>query len=140
MGQQFVHYRRKKITYIPKQKRTMENSTELLLLPQENISTSINHTMSETELPEDMKFNSGHVVSLVGYSTLFLVSSIANCVVLVILIRRYRRQKSRVNLLLIHLAIADMIVTFLHMPLAIGWSLTVYWMAGDFFCRLLKFF
>ena len=94
---------------------------------------------------------------------------------LVILIRRYRRQKSRVNLLLIHLgklksqhvlisrnflksnnsmmqfhekkffyviflAIADMIVTFLHMPLAIGWSLTVYWMAGDFFCRLLKFF
>ena len=54
----------------------MENSTELLLLPQENISTSINHTMSETELPEDMKFNSGHVVSLVGYSTLFLVSSI----------------------------------------------------------------
>ena len=37
-------------------------------------------------------------------------------------------------------AIADMIVTFLHMPLAIGWSLTVYWMAGDFFCRLLKFF
>ena len=52
----------------------MENSTELLL-PQENIS-SFNHTMSETELPEDMKFNSGHVVSLVGYSTLFLVSSI----------------------------------------------------------------
>ena len=52
----------------------MENSTELIL-PQENIS-SLNITMSETELPEDMKFNSGHVVSLVGYSTLFLVSSI----------------------------------------------------------------
>ena len=33
-----------------------------------------------------------------------------------------------------------MFVTFVHMPLWIGWSLTVYWMAGDFFCRLLKFF
>ena len=69
-------------------------------------SMSINH---EEELPADMRFNSGHVVSIVGYSTLFLVSSVANCTVLMILIRRYRKTKSRVNLLLIHLAIADLI-------------------------------
>ena len=69
-------------------------------------SMSINQ---EEELPADMRFNSGHVVSIVGYSTLFLVSSVANCTVLMILIRRYRKTKSRVNLLLIHLAIADLI-------------------------------
>ena len=80
-----------------------ENST----LPNNMSSAlSINH---EEELPADMQFNSGHVVSIVGYSTLFLVSSVANCTVLMILIRRYRKTKSRVNLLLIHLAIADLI-------------------------------
>ena len=62
--------------------------------------------INTTELPEDMKFNSSHVISIVGYSTLFLVSSVCNCTVLMILIRRYKKTKSRVNLLLIHLAIA----------------------------------
>ena len=67
---------------------------------------------NNTELPLDMQFNSGHVVQIVGYSTLFLISSIANCTVLMILIRRYKKTKSRVNLLLIHLAIADLIGQF----------------------------
>ena len=79
-------------------------------VPSENISheamedgEAISNT---TELPEDMQLTSANVISIVGYSTLFLVSSIANCTVLRILIRRYKKTKSRVNLLLIHLAIA----------------------------------
>ena len=82
-------------------------------VPSENISHDLSEAMeageaisNTTELPEDMQFNSAHVISIVGYSTLFLVSSIANCTVLRILIRRYKKTKSRVNLLLIHLAIA----------------------------------
>ena len=87
----------------------IQNST----VPSENISHDLSEAMeageaisNTTELPEDMQFNSAHVISTVGYSTLFLVSSIANCTVLMILIRRYKKTKSRVNLLLIHLAIA----------------------------------
>ena len=88
----------------------IQNST----VPSENISHDLSEAMeagleaisNTTELPEDMQFNSGNVISIVGYSTLFLVSSIANCTVLMILIRRYKKTKSRVNLLLIHLAIA----------------------------------
>ena len=87
----------------------IQNSTVL----SENISHDLSEAMeageaisNTTELPEDMQFNSAHVISIVGYSTLFLVSSIANCTVLMILIRRYKKTKSRVNLLLIHLAIA----------------------------------
>ena len=87
----------------------IQNST----VPSENISHDLSEAMeagkaisNTTELPEDMQFNSAHVISIVGYSTLFLVSSIANCTVLMILIRRYKKTKSRVNLLLIHLAIA----------------------------------
>ena len=93
-----------------------------------------------TELPLNMQFNSGSVIAIVGYSTLFVISSIANCTVLMILIRRYKKTKSRVNLLLIHLAIADLLVTFLMMPLEIGWSATVMWHAGDFCCRFFSFF
>ena len=87
----------------------IQNST----VPSEIISHDLSEAMeageaisNTTELPEDMQFNSAHVISIVGYSTLFLVSSIANCTVLMILIRRYKKTKSRVNLLLIHLAIA----------------------------------
>jgi hypothetical protein len=87
----------------------IQNST----VRSENISHDLSEAMeaveainNTTELPEDMQFNSAHVISIVGYSTLFLVSSIANCTVLMILIRRYKKTKSRVNLLLIHLAIA----------------------------------
>ena len=57
-----------------------------------------------------MRFNSAHIISICGYSALFLVSSVANLTVLNILVRRYRKTKSRVNLLLIHLAIADLLV------------------------------
>jgi len=120
----------------------IQNST----VPSENISHDLSEAMeageaisNTTELPEDMQFNSAHVISIVGYSTLFLVSSIANCTVLMILIRRYKKTKSRVNLLLIHLAIADLMVTFLMMPGEIGWAATVYWAAGDVACRFYKF-
>lgn len=113
-------------------------------MDEEEISSNDNITdivsVNATELPPDMKFNSGHVVSIVGYSSLFLVSSIANSTVLMILIRRYKKTKSRVNLLLIHLAIADLFVTFLMMPLEIGWASTVMWLAGDFLCRFFSFF
>ena len=62
------------------------------------------------ELPPDMQFSSANVISICGYGILFIVSSMANLTVLNILVRRYKKTKSRVNLLLIHLAIADLLV------------------------------
>ena len=62
------------------------------------------------DMTDDMKFNSANVISIVGYSILFVVSSVANLTVLNILLRRYKKNKSRVNMLLIHLAIADLLV------------------------------
>ena len=84
-----------------------------------------------------MQFNSGHVVSIAGYSTLFIIGSIANFTVL---LRLYKKKKSRVNLLLIHLTIADLLVTFFLMPLEIGWAFTVRWLAGDILCHFFSFF
>ena len=113
-----------------------DNST---VVPTQGIPVEL-QDVNTTELPLDMQFNSAHVISIVGYSFLFVISSICNCSVMLILIRRYKKTKSRVNLLLIHLAIADLLVTFLMMPLEIGWAATVMWIAGDILCRFFMFF
>ena len=39
-----------------------------------------------------------------------------------------------------HLTISDLIVTFVMMPMEIGWHVTVSWRAGDIGCRILMFF
>lgn len=55
------------------------------------------------------------------------------------LIKRRLKRSSRIDMMLTHLAIADLLVTFLMMPLEIGWAYTVSWEAGDFMCRLMSF-
>lgn len=65
---------------------------------------------SELDLPIDMRFNEGHVVSIVAYSILLTVSVIGNVTVLTNLISRRRSSNPRVTLMLIHLAVADLLV------------------------------
>ncbi|XP_012272111.1 gonadotropin-releasing hormone II receptor isoform X2 [Orussus abietinus] len=95
---------------------------------------------SELELPIDMRFNEGHVVSIVTYSVLMVVSAIGNSTVLFLILKRKRSARTRINSMLLHLAIADLLVTFLMMPLEIGWAATVSWKAGDAMCRIMSFF
>lgn len=117
-----------------------QKDEEVLLLEPQAFQIDMTGERNYSDLPSDMHFNSAHVISISAYSALFLVSSVANLTVLYILIRRYRKIKSRVNLLLINLAIADLLVTFLMMPLEIGWAATVMWTAGDVLCRVFSFF
>lgn len=46
---------------------------------------------------------------------------------------------SPVRRLFAHLAVADLLVTFMVMPLVATWNITVQWLAGDFACRTLTF-
>ncbi|XP_035895039.1 gonadotropin-releasing hormone receptor-like [Anopheles stephensi] len=92
------------------------------------------------EMPIDMRFNSGHILSIMVYSTLMVFSATGNLTVLRILAQRKVRASSRINIMLAHLAIADLLVTFLMMPLEIGWAYTVRWTAGDVMCRVMAFF
>lgn len=71
-----------------------------------------------------------------------VLSSIGNITVLVLLLKRRSsklKRPSRVDTMLTHLAIADLLVTYIMMPLEIGWAFTVSWEAGDFMCRLMSF-
>ncbi|KAL4228069.1 hypothetical protein ACF0H5_013505 [Mactra antiquata] len=97
-----------------------------------------NGTMSADQIPEEMLFGIPHIVSIVGYSSLFVISATGNLTVFITLFRN-RNDKSRVNMFIMHLSIADLIVTFIMMPLEIGWNSTVKWMAGDAACRILMF-
>ena len=76
---------------------------------------SINTTQSngsiEFDLPFDMQFNEGHIISIVTYSVLMVISAIGNSTVLTLILRRKSSKISRINIMLMHLAIADLLVS-----------------------------
>lgn len=63
------------------------------------------------ERPIDMRFNDGHVVSIVTYGILMLISAAGNITVLIMTMIRKRKSKSRIHTLVMHLAIADLFVS-----------------------------
>lgn len=73
-------------------------------------------------------------------SILFVISTIGNSTVLYLLTKRRLRGPLRIDIMLMHLAIADLMVTFLLMPLEIAWAWTVQWRSTDLMCRLMSFF
>lgn len=77
------------------------------------ISKTINNKMNlngSSQLPIDMRFNDGHMVSIITYSVLMIVSAIGNTTVLYLILQRRRVKRSRINTMLMHLAIADLLV------------------------------
>ena len=60
---------------------------------------------------------------------------------IVFLLREIRISKKRqsLNSYMIHLNIANLIITFITIPLEIGWKSTVYWRVGKFGCKFFQF-
>lgn len=69
---------------------------------------------------------------------LFLSSACFNIAVLWTVAQKYQR-RPHVRILLMNLAAADLLVTFVVMPLDAAWNVTLQWYAGDVACRLLMF-
>lgn len=59
------------------------------------------------------------------------LSSIGNITVLVLLLKRRSKRASRIDTMLTHLAIADLLVTMIMMPIEIGWAYSVSWKIGE---------
>ena len=49
------------------------------------------------------------------------------------------KRKSHVRVLIINLTVADLLMTFIVMPVDAVWNITLQWLAGDLVCRLLMF-
>lgn len=94
---------------------------------------------SSDNLPRELTFTSDGLVSVVSYSVLFIIAAIGNVTVFINLFRN-RRRRSGVNMCIMHLSIADMIVTFIMLPQEVAWHVTVAWTAGDIACRIFMFF
>lgn len=69
---------------------------------------------------------------------LCVVSAFCNLAVLWVAHSEGRR-KSHVRMLIVNLTLADLLVTFIVMPVDAMWNVTVQWIAGDFACRVLMF-
>ncbi len=121
---------------------TIHNSTGSMMTPSTDLTDNyvpVQLVLPSTELPRDLVFNEDSLISVVAYSVLFIIGALGNVTVFVTLFRN-RGRRSRVNKFIMHLSIADMVVTFMMMPIEIGWHLTVSWRAGDLSCRTLMFF
>ncbi|KAK6474984.1 gonadotropin-releasing hormone II receptor-like [Huso huso] len=95
------------------------------------------------------QYNNGSADQLPTFSTaaktrvaitcvIFLVSAFCNLAVLWSASTNNKR-KSHVRILIINLTVADLLVTFVVMPLDAIWNVTVQWLAGDVACRILMF-
>ncbi|ODM92170.1 Gonadotropin-releasing hormone II receptor [Orchesella cincta] len=92
------------------------------------------------EFPKTMQFNDTHRMAIILFSVFMFCSAVGNIYVLISILRRkFNGNFSRIDLLLFHLTVADLLVTFLMMPIHIGWNYTVSWQAGNFMCKLVLF-
>ena len=90
-------------------------------------------------IDNDMKISQSSIINVVVYTLLFFLSSIFNITIIVYLNRTNMNEQSRIHRIMLQLIIADLLVTFITIPLEIGWKLSVYWRAGDFACRFFQF-
>ncbi|KAF4531967.1 hypothetical protein B566_EDAN010214 [Ephemera danica] len=63
-------------------------------------------------LPPELRFNNNALAAIIVYSALFVVAAVA---------------------------IADMVVTFIMIPLEVGWRATTQWLAGNAACKVFVF-
>ncbi|XP_040063005.2 gonadotropin-releasing hormone II receptor-like [Ixodes scapularis] len=97
------------------------------------------HNISSPDqlLPEELTFNTQSLVQVIVYTVLFVAAAAGNVPVFVSLLSK-RHRKSRITLMILNLAVADLIVTFVMIPLEVGWRLTVQWRAGNAMCKLMQ--
>lgn len=102
-------------------------------------STIFSNVSNESQYTLDLlTFTHESRVEAIVYGILFLLAAAGNVPVLINLIRN-RHRKSRIQTMILHLAIADLIVTFIMIPLEVAWRITVEWIAGDVACRIMLF-
>ncbi|XP_035211010.1 gonadotropin-releasing hormone II receptor-like isoform X2 [Stegodyphus dumicola] len=105
-----------------------------------NVTNSSNLDLSTAfpDIPYYLTFNEDSIREVILYSLMLVLAAAGNIPVFVTLIRN-RHRKSRVNLMIMHLAIADLIVTFVMIPLEIAWRITVAWIAGNAVCKIMLY-
>lgn len=87
--------------------------------------------------PQLPTFSTAAKVRVIITFTLCGISTLCNLAVL--WAANGHKRKSHVRVLIINLTAADLLVTFIVMPVDAVWNITVQWLAGDLACRFLMF-
>ncbi|CAL8092285.1 unnamed protein product [Orchesella dallaii] len=94
------------------------------------------------EIFKSMSINSRNCV--IAYVIMFLIGAPGNLYVFLSvgyqLWKRRMARASRIKVLIWHLALADLFVTFVVIPIEVFWRLTIQWYGGDTLCKLIQFF
>ncbi|CAN7937264.1 unnamed protein product [Ixodes hexagonus] len=84
-------------------------------------------------------FQPSSLIRVVILLLIGVLSLVGNCATLVSIWRTRLRARSTVYLLLAHLSVADLLVTFFCVLAEAAWTWTVQWTAGDGACKAVKF-
>nr|AHE76192.1 Corazonin receptor 1 [Ixodes scapularis] len=84
-------------------------------------------------------FQPSSLIRVVILVLIGVLSLVGNCATLVSIWKTRLRARSTVYLLLAHLSVADLLVTFFCVLAEAAWTWTVQWTAGDGACKAVKF-
>uniref|UniRef100_A0A8B9JYJ0 Type II GnRH receptor n=1 Tax=Astyanax mexicanus TaxID=7994 RepID=A0A8B9JYJ0_ASTMX len=105
--------------------------------PQDVSNSSLFPPLAEWEAPA---FTRAAQFRVAATLVLFLFAAVSNLALLISVSRgRGRRLASHLRPLIISLVVADLMMTFIVMPLDMVWNVTVQWYGGDGLCKLLSF-
>ncbi|XP_030832125.1 gonadotropin-releasing hormone receptor 2 isoform X1 [Strongylocentrotus purpuratus] len=93
---------------------------------------------SNSSISKTPTFELAYLIRIITLSTILVLSVPLNFIVL-LTVWRQRGRKSRVNLLVLHLTIADLLITFINISTDVVWFCTVAWLAGNTMCKLIMF-
>ncbi|XP_071492775.1 gonadotropin-releasing hormone II receptor-like [Diadema antillarum] len=116
----------------------------IIIAPTPNVGVVYNRSFNSsldqgsTEDFETPVFTPEYLIRVVTLTVIMVLSGPLNIGVFASLWRE-RRRKSRVNLLVMHLTVADLLITFVNIPTDVIWFCTVRWLAGNITCKLLMF-
>ncbi|KHN75992.1 Gonadotropin-releasing hormone II receptor [Toxocara canis] len=96
---------------------------------------------SNCTIPTVNIFSVHAVTLMISHVVLFCFASVGNVGMLLILHRNIRCSKAnRIFILLLHMNIADLIVTFEYLPKHVIHMYTVWWYGGNILCKIGRFF
>ncbi|TRY67473.1 hypothetical protein TCAL_05353 [Tigriopus californicus] len=100
---------------------------------------NVNSGVSEVSVAPTSAAHSNRILlSVVAMLILFFLSALGNVTVFSTLVTS-RSRKTRISIIILHLTIADLFVTFIIIPAEIGWRLFGYWLAGNVACKIFSF-
>ena len=120
----------------------------IVIAPTIDVGFPYNYSYNVTFNPTDASGNESdfetpvftpeYLIRVVTLTSIMVLSGPLNVAVFASLWRE-RRRKSRINLLIMHLTVADLLITFVNIPTDVIWFCTVQWWAGNVMCKLLMF-